>query len=117
MGATLSGLCDHLGVYMGHPSKLEPFSKVYIPVGLAALILYFVNVCVVFQAWQSTALVLLNVVAIVGPAIAYKKFTGQDPPANYNDALKSFSTRAGLATHLATDTSLCVLSGMSWMLM
>merc|ERR1712139_418656 len=111
MGATLSGLCDHLGVYMGHPSKLEPFSKVYIPVGLASLILYFANVCGVFQAWQSTALVLLNVVAIVGPAIAYKKITGQDPPTNLNDALKSFSTWAGLGAHLATDTSVYILAG------
>merc|ERR1719235_2011493 len=101
---------------MFHPSKLEPFNKVYFPVGLTALIFYFVNVCVVLQAWQSTALLLINVVGMVAPAVAYKKITGQDPPTNYNDALKAFSTWAGLASHLATDTSLCMLSAISWLL-
>merc|ERR1712072_437729 len=117
LNAILSGVCDHLGVYMLHPSKLEPVSKVYIPIGLVALIFYFVNVCTLLPASQSTAVMLLNVVAIAGPAIAYKKITGKDPPANYNEALNSFSTLAGLATHLATDTALCILSVMSWMLM
>jgi hypothetical protein len=117
LNSTLSGVCDHLGVYMLHPSKLEPVSKVYIPIGLAALIFYFVNVCTVLPASQSTTVVLLNVVAIAGPMIAYKKITGKDPPANYNDALNSYSTLAGLAAHLATDTGLCILSVMSWMLM
>jgi len=117
LNALLSGFCDHLGVYMFHPSKVEPFSKVYVPVALIAFVIYFVNICTVLQAWQSTTLVLLNVVAIVGPAIAYKKITGQDPPGNFNDALKASSTWAGLAAHLATDTSLCIITGMSWVLM
>merc|ERR1711924_196465 len=83
--------------YKFHPSKLEPFSKVYIPMSLVAFIFYFVNVCTELHAWQSTAVVFLNVVAITGPPVAYKKFTGKDPPSNYNEALSSFCTWAGLA--------------------
>jgi len=117
LNSILSGFCDHLGVYKFHPSKLEPFSKVYFPIGLVAFIFYFVNVCTVLHAWQSTAVVFLNVVAIAGPAVAYKKFTGKDPPSNYNEALSSSCTWAGLAAHLATDTAVCILSGMSWIFM
>jgi len=117
LNGILSGVCDHLGVHMLHPSKLEPFSKVYIPIGLLGLIFFFVNICTVLPALQSTAVVLLNVVGIAGPMIAYKTITGKDPPANYNDAVDSYSTLAGLASHLATDTALCILSFMAWMLM
>merc|ERR1712139_378866 len=57
LNTILSGVCDHLGVYVINSSSLEPFSKVYIPIGLLALIFFFVNICNVLSAWQSTALV------------------------------------------------------------
>jgi len=117
LNAVGSGFCDHLGVYMLQPSKLEPFSKVYIPLGLLFLILYFVNIGTVLPAWESMAVIFLNVVAIAGPAVAYKKITGKDPPATYEDAQDSCSTWAGLMAHLATDTMLVILFVMSWKLM
>lgn len=117
LNGVVSGFCDHLGVYLIQPSKLEPFSKVYLPVSFLAFMLFLLNICTVLPAWESTALIVLEVVTIAAPAIACKKITGKDSPTNYSELLDSVSTWSGLMAHLIMETLLCILCCVSWKLM
>jgi len=113
-----TALLDHLGAYMFQPGKIQTvIDAVLVPLSLPGLVFFIAELYTVCPAWKANALVSAMLVIIVGPSVAYKKITEKEAPIVYNDRLESFSTRSGLALHLAGDTSLGLWCVLCWAVM
>jgi len=108
-------LFDHLGAYMVQPGKIQTLiDAVLIPLSLPGLVFFIAELYTVCSVWKAHALVCALLIILVVPSVAYKKITGKEAPTVYNDRLESFSTRSGLALHLAGDTSVGLWCVLCW---
>merc|ERR1712019_331080 len=109
---------DHLGAFMVQPGKIQTLvDAVLVPLSLPGLIFFIAELYTVCPVWKAHALVSVMLVILVGPSVVYKKVTEKDAPIAFNDRLESFSTRSGLALHVALDTSLGLWCVLCWAVM
>merc|ERR1712107_315393 len=85
-----------------------------VPLSLPGLVFFIAELYTVCSAWKAHALVCVLLSILVVPSVAYNKITGKEAPIVYNDRLESFSTRSGLALHLAGDTSVGLWCVLCW---
>ena len=112
------GFLDHLwaGITSTH-SKLDNIWKAMALPAFVGLILFFSKLYTTLPAWESTPLVFIFIVLLVGPGVVYKKATGKETPAAHSEIMDSLTTRAGVALHTGTDTVLAIYFVVCWSLM
>jgi len=116
--AIAAALLDHLGAYMFQPGKIQTLiDAVLVPLSLPGLVFFIAELYTVCPVWKAHALAFVLLVILVGPSVVYKKITDKDAPIAFNDRLESFSTRSGLALHLAGDTSVALWFALCWAVM
>merc|ERR1711953_995075 len=106
----VGGFLDHLGAFMVQPCRIQMAVDAFLtPLGLLGLVFFIAKLCTVCPIWTALALVSALLVIVVGTNVLYKKMTDKASPNVYNERLESYSTRSGVALHIAIDTS-----GSSW---
>jgi hypothetical protein len=114
----LTGFLDHLGAGITSThSKLDNLWKAMVLPGLLGLILFFSKLYTALPAWESTSLVFIFIVLLVGPGVVYKKATGKEAPAVHSEIMDSLTTWAGVALHNGADTALALYFVLCWNLM
>jgi len=109
---------DHLGAFMVQPGRIQAVVDAFLtPLGILGLVFFIAKVCTVCPIWTALALVSALLVILVGINVLYKKITEKAPPNVYNERLESYSTRSGLALHIAIDTSASLWFVLCWVVM
>merc|ERR1711953_853888 len=105
-----AGFFDHLGAFMVQPGRIQAVVDGFLlPLSLPGLVFFIAKLCTVCPVRTALALVSALLVIVVGTNVLYKKMTDKAAPNVYNERLESYSTRSGVALHIAIDTS-----GSSW---